>query len=90
MSDHDESNNSNAAAGLESLAIQASMSTKDGRHFMWRILEQSCVFANGFNPDPYIHAKNSGNRQIGLWLVDELKNAAFGSYMTMLKEHEDD
>lgn len=75
--------------GLETLAIQTTMSTKDGRHFMWRILEQSGIFTDNFDENPIIHARNAGSRSLGLWLDNELKDAALGSYMTMIKEHHD-
>ena len=73
--------------GLETLTIQDIMKTEGGRHFMWRILEQSGVYSDCFDPDPYIHAKNSGNRLLGLWLQNELIDVTPASYITMIKEH---
>jgi len=75
------------ARGLETLAIQDIMKTKGGRDFMWRLLEQSGVFIDGFDNDPYKHARSAGKRSQGLWLQRELQESANGSYMIMLKEN---
>ena len=66
------------------------LSTKGGRNVMYRILQQTGVQVDGFNENPYIHARNAGKREDGLWLIDELKAASNEKYMTMLKEHIDD
>ena len=77
-------------AELEKLSIQGIMSTENGRHTMWTVLEQSGVFTDCFDPDPIINAKNSGARCVGVWLMNVLKDAALESYLKMLKEHEDE
>lgn len=78
---------SNNARELEILAIQSIMSNKDGRNVFWRILEQAGLFDDTFDSDPYLHARNAGKRSTGVWLQNELKDVAPGSYLTMLKEH---
>lgn len=75
---------------LEKAAIQDIMKTEGGRHFMWRCLEQSCIFMETFNSDPSIHALNAGRRNNGLWIESELKDAAPANYIKMLQEHIDE
>ena len=78
------------ARELEILYIQGMMSSKDGRSFMYRMLEQSGVMHDSFTPDPYTHAHKAGQRSTGVWLQNELMEASFENYMTMLKEHKDE
>lgn len=75
------------AHNLEFLQIQSIMSTEAGRHFVYRILEQSGVFSDGFDRDPCANARLSGRRSIGIWLQNELQEATPERYVTMLQEH---
>lgn len=75
---------------LELLAIQAIMSTKDGRHFIHRVLERAGIDVTSYDDNPQRHARNSGQRELGLWVLDEVRDAAFGSYIKMLEEHNND
>ncbi len=79
----------NIARDLEKEQVKGIMGTREGRHFMWRLLEQSGTFADCFDVDPYIHANNAGRRSLGVWLDSEIRDAAPGSYETMIKEHID-
>jgi hypothetical protein len=74
----------------ELLAIQQVMSSQGGRDFMWRCLEHHGVFTDTFHPDKMMHAVRAGRRQAGLWLDQELREAAQGDYLTMIKEHFDE
>ncbi len=74
----------------ELLAIQNVMSTEQGRDFMWRCLQQSCIFVSTFHADSRIHCMNEGRRGQGLWLESELKEASPHDYIKMLKEHIDE
>lgn len=75
---------------IEIANIAAIMSTKGGREFINRVLNQCGVFSDGFSPDTHEHAKNAGRRQIGLWLTNELKEAAPGEYLILIREHIND
>jgi hypothetical protein len=77
----------NDSRSLELLAIHSIMSTKDGRQFMWRVLEQCGEDTCGFISDPYINAFNSGRRFTGIWLRDELKEASSDHYVEMIREN---
>ena len=73
----------------DSLGITEIMSSENGRHLMWRILEQSGIFGPTFDADPYKHARNAGARDQGIWLEHVLKAVAIGDYLTMIREHTD-
>lgn len=72
---------------FEILAIQGIMNNKDGRHFMWRLLKNAGMFDDSFNADPYVNARNVGSRANGVFLNNELKEAAPVNYMKMIEEH---
>ena len=74
---------------IEELEYDNILSTEGGRNVMYRFLEQTGVFVDGFDENPYIHAKNAGKRENGLWLIGELKAASNHKYLTMLKENID-
>jgi hypothetical protein len=75
---------------IEIADISVIMSTKGGRKFINRVLDQCGLFSDTFHTDPHDHAKNAGRRQIGLWLVNELKEASTGEYITLIKERLND
>lgn len=77
----------NKTRALELHSIAEIMRTENGRHFMWRCLQQSGTFTTTFNSDPTIHMMNTGKREYGLWLDAEIRQAAPDYYMIMLKEH---
>lgn len=72
---------------LELLTIRNIMKTENGRSFMWRCLQNCCTFENIFNTDQVKHAYSSGKRSHGLWLEEELREAATEDYFRMLKEN---
>jgi len=72
---------------LELLAISNIMKTENGRFFMWRCLQNCCTFENVFSNDAVQHAHNAGLRSHGLWLDEELREAAPEDYYRMLKEN---
>lgn len=72
------------------MEIQRIMSTEGGRAFMYRMLEQTGIFSTTYDDNPYTHARNTGRREAGIWLFNELQDAAFESYLRMLKEQRDD
>lgn len=72
---------------LELLSIRNIMKTENGRAFMWRCLQNCCTFESIFSNDAAQHAYNSGLRSHGLWLDDELRDAAPDDYYKMLKEN---
>jgi hypothetical protein len=75
---------------IEIADISVIMSTKGGRKFIRRVLDYSGVFCDTFDSDTHEHAKNAGRRQVGLWLINEIKEAAPDEYITLIKERNDD
>lgn len=73
----------------ELLTIRNLMRSENGRAFMWRCLAQTGIFNNDFDVTPTMNAFHSGQREHGVWLTRELKEAALDEYLTMLKEHSD-
>ena len=72
---------------LELLTIRNIMNSENGRAFMWRCLQNCCTFENIFSKDTVQHAHNAGLRSHGLWLDEELRDAATEDYYKMLKEN---
>lgn len=72
---------------LELLTIRNLMKTENGRSFMWRCLQNCHTFENIFTGDAVQDAFKSGKRNHGLWLEDELREAATEDYFRMLKEN---
>jgi hypothetical protein len=72
---------------LELLTIRNIMKSENGRAFMWRCLQNCCTFENIFSMDAVQHAHSAGLRSHGLWLDEELRDAATEDYYKMLKEN---
>lgn len=78
------------ARRIEIAEIAVIMSTRGGRKFVNRILNQSGVFSDTFDSDTHVHAKNAGRRQLGLWLIRELQEATPGELITLMRERNDE
>lgn len=61
------------------------VSTKWGRRVVWRILEKSGQHRTSFTGNSTTFF-NEGQRNIGLWLVDEVLSADTDAYLAMIKE----
>ena len=57
-----------------------------GRRIATRLLDRAGVYRTSFNPSGSVMAYNEGKRDMGLFLLAELMEAAPESYMKMLKE----
>jgi hypothetical protein len=62
------------------------LSTKWGRRMVWRILERTGQHRTSFTGNSTTFF-NEGQRNIGLWLVDEVLSADTNQYLTMIKEN---
>ncbi len=74
------------AREVEILTIQGIMSSKDSRSYIYSLLERSGMFTDMFDPDPYGHALNAGQRRQGLILQQDLLDAAPAEYLRMISE----
>ena len=57
-----------------------------GRRIATRLLDRAGVYRTSFNHSGSVMAFNEGKRDMGLFLLAELMEAAPESYMKMLKE----
>ena len=57
-----------------------------GRRLVWRILEQTGMYRTSFTGNSTTFF-NEGQRNIGLWLVDEVLSADADMYLSMIKEN---
>lgn len=73
---------------IEKMDIQAVMNTENGRRLVYRMLVRAGLYQTSY--DPEAPEKNiffkEGQRNMGLWLLSELQDAAPDSYLLMMKE----
>ena len=62
------------------------MSSKRGRRFVWRLLEQAGVFRSSFNTNAMTMSFSEGNRNYGLQLLNLIHTLCPELYPTMIKE----
>ena len=65
--------------------VKLIMSTKEGRRFMWRLLDFSGVYRTSFTGNSETFFKE-GSRNVGLMLLNEIHEHCPESFITMLKE----
>ena len=75
------------ARELELLTIRNIMKLETGRALMWRCLQNCCTFESIYSNEASQHSFNAGLRSHGLWLDEELREAATDDYYKMLKEN---
>ena len=62
------------------------MSSKRGRRFLWRLLDQAGVFRLSFNTNAMTMSFAEGNRNFGLRTLDMIHTLCPELYPTMVKE----
>lgn len=68
---------------------QTVLKTPQGRRVLWHILQAAQVRQHGFIPgDALATAFHCGQRSIGLFLLDEIEQAAPGAYQQMRNEYQ--
>jgi hypothetical protein len=72
--------------GTELDDLRQLLSTKWGRRLIWRILEKTGQHRTSFTGNSTTFF-NEGQRNIGLWLVDEVLLADTEKYLLMIKEN---
>jgi len=75
------------AREIELAELASLLTTAEGRRVMLRLIKVTGFFANTFNQDPITLARNTGGRQVGVWLWDELNEAAPERVIEMMKEN---
>jgi|TARA_R100001530_G_C4315207_1_gene154153 hypothetical protein len=76
-----------AEALKDNASVLEVMDTKGGRHFVWVILSECGVYRDGFDSDPYIHARNAGNQSAGLRLLHKILTVCPKKHELMFAEH---
>lgn len=56
------------------------------RRFIWRMLSYCKVFGSVWHPSALIH-HNSGQQDVGHWVMGELAQASQDSFLVMMKEN---
>lgn len=57
------------------------------RDFLWRILEHSQMFAEGFHANFGVTAHNLGRAAMGKWLLNEIVEADYNGWLLMQQRH---
>jgi len=66
------------------------MSSKRGRRFVWRLMDQAGTFRSVFNTNAMAMAFAEGNRNTGLRILAMVTSLCPEHYPAMLKENTDD
>lgn len=56
----------------EKAEVHMLLSTYEGRHLLWRILEKCGIYRTSFTGDAQLTAFREGERNIGLWVLTEI------------------
>ena len=70
-------------------AFRAVMATREGRQYLWWLLEQCGVFRTSFTGDSTTFF-NEGGRNVGLILIADINAACPEQYVVMLTEAKED
>ncbi len=70
--------------------VQWLMSTKRGRRIVWRLLEQSALFAQEFRGDAMWLAFDAGRRHFGGQLLESIHTLCPELWPVMIKERKND
>jgi hypothetical protein len=73
----------------EGSAVQALLSSREGRDWMYALLEQCHTFHSSFSTDPLQMAFNEGERNIGIKLMAVIMRACPHRYNEMIQEAND-
>lgn len=66
--------------------LRTVLSTKQGRRFLYRVLEKTHCFSSIFAPDASELAHNAGWQDSGFFLTAEMQEASLEFFYLMLKE----
>lgn len=75
------------ARETEEADVKWLMGSKRGRRIVWRLLEQSHVFASSFNPTAMVMSFREGERNYGLRMLAIIHAHCPELYPAMLKEN---
>lgn len=64
------------------------MAHAQGRRFVWRLLDRAGVYRSSFNHSGSVMAHNEGRRDMGLFVLAEMNEAAPESFLKLLRENQ--
>lgn len=76
-----EREHNNATSALRKLTL-----TAEGRDFLWWLLRIGRVGMHPFSPDPYQHAFNSGELNVGQQILARIIDAEPAGYFRLLED----
>ncbi len=62
------------------------MAHAQGRRIVWRLLAHTGIYRSTFHTSGSVMSRQEGIREVGLFLLDEVENAAPGEFLKMLGE----
>ena len=68
--------------------IREILNTSFGKGFIWRILEKCHMFHTTSHHEALSMARMSGERDVGLWLLDELDQSNPNAYIMLIREQQ--
>lgn len=66
--------------------LRALLAHPAGRRVIWRLLTEARVFRTAFDPDPTTLAFNTGKKEQGLFLLDELEKANPTAFLSLMQD----
>ena len=69
--------------------ISHTVTSFEGRRFLWLFLAEMGAFHNPFSPDPYTTAYASGRQSAGQRLLEKLIAVSPETYVKMMEENQD-
>lgn len=64
------------------------MGHAQGRRIVWRLLDRAGIYRTSFNTSGSVMALNEGRREMGLFLLAEVLEAAPDSFLKLLRENQ--
>lgn len=64
------------------------MAHAQGRRFIWRLLDRAGIYRTSFNSSGSVMAMNEGRREMGLFVLAEITEAAPESFLKLLRENQ--
>lgn len=70
--------------------LKSVLSAVEGRRFLWRLLTEASIFTGCFDPNALSMAFKEGKRDIGLFILQEMKKVSFEVLGQMEREADSD
>lgn len=75
---------------LELVELDSIMRQDSGRSLLLRILERTGYFESTYSLDPRVSDFKAAQRELGVWLFNEMKQANKGQLLAMIRGMDDD